>query len=132
MLLGMLDVVLVSIFCSVWHRKKFRLTPVLLEIKNSWKLKTNVPTYISRILLLFLRSLEGLAVFGGLEELILDNNMLPDTVTLPNMPNLHTLTMNKNKISFAKQTIFHFQKAIISLVKSGNGKGASLKPMCNQ
>ena len=50
--------------------------------------------------LLCRRSLEGLAVFGDLEELILDNNMLPDTVILPNMPNLHTLTLNKNKISF--------------------------------
>ena len=48
----------------------------------------------------FFRNLEGLAVFGHLEELILDSNFLDDTVTLPNMPHLHTLTLNKNKISF--------------------------------
>ncbi|KAI4555451.1 hypothetical protein MJG53_019141 [Ovis ammon polii x Ovis aries] len=46
------------------------------------------------------RSLEGLSAFGSLEELILDNNLLGDDLVLPGLPRLHTLTLNKNQISF--------------------------------
>uniref|UniRef100_A0A8C8ZIJ1 Leucine rich melanocyte differentiation associated n=1 Tax=Prolemur simus TaxID=1328070 RepID=A0A8C8ZIJ1_PROSS len=46
------------------------------------------------------RSLEGLSAFGSLEELILDNNLLGDDLMLPRLPRLHTLTLNKNQISF--------------------------------
>ena len=46
------------------------------------------------------RSLEGVEKFRNLEQLILDNNELDDDTTLPFMPKLHTLMLNKNKISF--------------------------------
>lgn len=48
-----------------------------------------------------LRSLEGLSAFRSLEELILDNNLLGDDLVLPGLPHLHTLTLNKNRISFS-------------------------------
>ncbi|XP_022798230.1 leucine-rich melanocyte differentiation-associated protein-like [Stylophora pistillata] len=46
-----------------------------------------------------LRSLNGLYSFERLEELILDNNQLGDDMDIPEMPHLHTLTLNKNKIA---------------------------------
>ncbi|XP_075114085.1 leucine-rich melanocyte differentiation-associated protein [Leptodactylus fuscus] len=46
-----------------------------------------------------LRSLEGLEGFLYLEELILDNNQLGNHIAFPLLPYLHTLTLNKNKIS---------------------------------
>ncbi|CAH3143847.1 unnamed protein product [Pocillopora meandrina] len=45
-----------------------------------------------------LRSLNGLYSFEKLEELILDNNQLGDDMDFPEMPHVHTLTLNKNKI----------------------------------
>lgn len=45
-----------------------------------------------------LRTLKGTYCFEKLEELILDNNNLNDAVEIPSLPNLHTLTLNKNKI----------------------------------
>ncbi|KAI0212301.1 Leucine-rich melanocyte differentiation-associated protein [Lamellibrachia satsuma] len=47
-----------------------------------------------------LKSLEGVERFRNLQELILDNNELDDNITLPFLPKLHTLMLNKNKISF--------------------------------
>ncbi|CAL8256014.1 unnamed protein product [Lota lota] len=47
-----------------------------------------------------LRSLAGLDMFAGLEELVVDNNMLGNNLQLPQLPSLHTLTLNKNQISF--------------------------------
>ncbi|KAJ7372804.1 hypothetical protein OS493_016723 [Desmophyllum pertusum] len=47
-----------------------------------------------------LRTLNGLYSFEKLEELILDNNQLGDDVEIPEMAHLHTLTLNKNRISF--------------------------------
>ncbi|XP_077999158.1 leucine-rich melanocyte differentiation-associated protein-like [Glandiceps talaboti] len=47
-----------------------------------------------------LRTLAGLEHFPHLEELVVDNNLLDDNVQIPNNPNLHTLTINNNKISF--------------------------------
>uniref|UniRef100_A0A8C7E837 Leucine rich melanocyte differentiation associated n=1 Tax=Nothoprocta perdicaria TaxID=30464 RepID=A0A8C7E837_NOTPE len=49
-------------------------------------------------------SLEGLKTFGSLEELILDNNLLGNDLLLPRLPQLHTLTLNKNQISFQRNT----------------------------
>ena len=47
------------------------------------------------------RSLGGLENFKVLEELIMDNNELTDSsLTLPFLPHLHTITLNKNQISF--------------------------------
>ncbi|XP_075614740.1 leucine-rich melanocyte differentiation-associated protein [Balearica regulorum gibbericeps] len=51
-----------------------------------------------------LRSLEGLKTFSYLEELILDNNLLGNDLLLPRLPHLHTLTLNKNQISFQRNT----------------------------
>ena len=39
-------------------------------------------------------------MFAGLEELVADNNMLGNDLQLPWLPSLHTLTLNKNQISF--------------------------------
>uniref|UniRef100_A0A674IQG3 Leucine rich melanocyte differentiation associated n=1 Tax=Terrapene triunguis TaxID=2587831 RepID=A0A674IQG3_9SAUR len=50
------------------------------------------------------RSLEGLKTFSCLEELILDNNLLGNDLRLPRLPHLHTLTLNKNQISFQRNT----------------------------
>ncbi|NWH66417.1 LRMDA protein, partial [Geococcyx californianus] len=50
------------------------------------------------------RSLEGLKTFTYLEELILDNNLLGNDLLLPRLPHLHTLTLNKNQISFQRNT----------------------------
>ncbi|NXH87247.1 LRMDA protein, partial [Edolisoma coerulescens] len=50
------------------------------------------------------RSLEGLKTFSYLEELILDNNLLGNDLLLPKLPHLHTLTLNKNQISFQRNT----------------------------
>ncbi|KAJ4948696.1 hypothetical protein JOQ06_020226, partial [Pogonophryne albipinna] len=47
-----------------------------------------------------IRSLAGLETFIELEELIVDNNLLGNDLLLPRLPNLHTLTLNKNQISF--------------------------------
>uniref|UniRef100_A0A665X2Y4 Leucine rich melanocyte differentiation associated n=1 Tax=Echeneis naucrates TaxID=173247 RepID=A0A665X2Y4_ECHNA len=47
-----------------------------------------------------LRSLAGLKMFTELEELVVDNNLLGNDLQLPKLPNLHTLTLNKNQISF--------------------------------
>ncbi|XP_041363625.1 leucine-rich melanocyte differentiation-associated protein-like isoform X2 [Gigantopelta aegis] len=46
-----------------------------------------------------LRHLEGLEHFSDLEELVLDNNQLDDNIVLPHLNSLHTITLNKNKIT---------------------------------
>ena len=49
---------------------------------------------------LLCRALDGLSSFVKLEELVLDNNELTDQAmsAFPNMPALHTLSANKNKV----------------------------------
>ncbi|WAQ97141.1 LRMDA-like protein [Mya arenaria] len=42
---------------------------------------------------------DGLEEFCHLEELVLDNNTLGDTTIFPRLDNLHTLTLNKNKLT---------------------------------
>uniref|UniRef100_A0A3Q2PK37 Leucine-rich melanocyte differentiation-associated protein n=1 Tax=Fundulus heteroclitus TaxID=8078 RepID=A0A3Q2PK37_FUNHE len=49
-----------------------------------------------------LRLLAGLKMFTELEELVVDNNLLGNDLQLPRLPKLHTLTLNKNQISFQK------------------------------
>ncbi|KAM4636747.1 leucine-rich melanocyte differentiation-associated protein [Discoglossus pictus] len=71
---------------------------------------TEIPPFLSRkyghfakrldLSFNLLRSLDGLEGFDCLEELILDNNQLGDLISFPPLPNLHTLTLNKNEISF--------------------------------
>ena len=47
-----------------------------------------------------LKSVAGIEQFSCLEELVLDNNELTDpSLTLPLLPRLHTLTLNKNHVS---------------------------------
>lgn len=50
-----------------------------------------------------LTTLRGLEMFPLLRELVLDNNQLTDNLVFPYMPYLHTLSLNKNKVS----TIFN-------------------------
>lgn len=45
-----------------------------------------------------LTSLKHLELFPDLEELILDNNKLDDSIRLYNFPKLHTLSMNNNNV----------------------------------
>uniref|UniRef100_T1J5B4 U2A'/phosphoprotein 32 family A C-terminal domain-containing protein n=1 Tax=Strigamia maritima TaxID=126957 RepID=T1J5B4_STRMM len=47
----------------------------------------------------FISNLDGLEKFVHLEDLILDNNQLDDSITFTPNPFLHTLSLNKNKIS---------------------------------
>jgi Leucine-rich repeat (LRR) protein len=46
-----------------------------------------------------LSNLSGVAHFSRLESLVADQNRLPDTESIPALPNLHTLSLNKNKIT---------------------------------
>ncbi|XP_012881158.1 PREDICTED: leucine-rich repeat-containing protein C10orf11 homolog isoform X4 [Dipodomys ordii] len=62
-----------------------------------------------------LRSLEGLSAFRSLEELILDNNLLGDDLVLPGLPQLHTLTLNKNQITDLECLLDHLAKVTPSL-----------------
>lgn len=47
-----------------------------------------------------LTSLRGLEMFPLLRELVVDNNHLTDNVVFPYMPYLHTLSLNKNRVSY--------------------------------
>uniref|UniRef100_A0A4W5NVJ9 Leucine rich melanocyte differentiation associated n=1 Tax=Hucho hucho TaxID=62062 RepID=A0A4W5NVJ9_9TELE len=60
------------------------------------------------------RSLAGLKAFTGLEELVVDNNLLGNDLQLPRLPTLHTLTLNKNQISF-QALLEHLAEATPSL-----------------
>uniref|UniRef100_A0A8C5KCJ4 Leucine-rich melanocyte differentiation-associated protein n=1 Tax=Jaculus jaculus TaxID=51337 RepID=A0A8C5KCJ4_JACJA len=62
-----------------------------------------------------LRSLEGLGAFTSLEELILDNNLLGDDLVLPGLPQLHTLTLNKNQITDLEYLLDHLAKVTPAL-----------------
>ena len=53
-------------------------------------------------LFLFFRSVDGLGEFVNLEELVLDNNDISTMTSFPHLPHLHTLTLNKNKVSTLK------------------------------
>uniref|UniRef100_A0A674BBK8 Leucine rich melanocyte differentiation associated n=1 Tax=Salmo trutta TaxID=8032 RepID=A0A674BBK8_SALTR len=66
-----------------------------------------------RLKYLFL-SLAGLKAFTGLEELVVDNNLLGNDLQLPRLPTLHTLTLNKNQISF-QALLEHLAEATPSL-----------------
>ncbi|CAH1246236.1 C10orf11 [Branchiostoma lanceolatum] len=58
------------------------------------------------------RSLDGLSSFPELEELIVDNNELDDGVVFPRLPTLHTLMINKNRISFLRQAVAALTEAM--------------------
>ncbi|XP_077202082.1 leucine-rich melanocyte differentiation-associated protein isoform X2 [Paroedura picta] len=61
------------------------------------------------------RSLEGLEAFCGLEELILDNNLLGNDLRLPRLPHLHTLMLNKNQITELEGLLDHLAEETPSL-----------------
>uniref|UniRef100_A0A8I5NE84 Leucine-rich melanocyte differentiation-associated protein n=1 Tax=Papio anubis TaxID=9555 RepID=A0A8I5NE84_PAPAN len=61
------------------------------------------------------RSLEGLSAFRSLEELILDNNQLGDDLVLPELPRLHTLTLNKNRITDLEYLLDHLAEVTPAL-----------------
>nr|XP_014351307.1 PREDICTED: leucine-rich repeat-containing protein C10orf11 homolog isoform X3 [Latimeria chalumnae] len=61
------------------------------------------------------RSLEELKAFTGLEELILDNNLLGNDLRLPRLPHLHTLMLNKNQITELESLLDHLAEATPSL-----------------
>lgn len=56
-------------------------------------------------------TLKGLEKFPLLKELVLDNNQLNDSLVLPYMPHLHTLSLNKNLVSLR----FTGVKRVVSL-----------------
>nr|XP_020861855.1 leucine-rich repeat-containing protein C10orf11 homolog isoform X1 [Phascolarctos cinereus] len=60
-------------------------------------------------------SLEGLSAFTGLEELILDNNLLGNDLALPGLPRLHTLTLNKNRITDLEGLLNHLAEVTPAL-----------------
>ncbi|KAM9477252.1 leucine-rich melanocyte differentiation-associated protein [Clarias gariepinus] len=62
-----------------------------------------------------LRSLTGLKAFSQLEELIVDNNLLGNDLRLPRLPQLHTLTLNKNQISDIEALLEHLQEVTPAL-----------------
>ncbi|XP_074502123.1 leucine-rich melanocyte differentiation-associated protein isoform X3 [Sebastes fasciatus] len=62
-----------------------------------------------------LRSLAGLKLFTELEELIVDNNLLGNDLRLPRLPNLHTLTLNKNDLTDIEALLEHLADVTPSL-----------------
>ncbi|XP_046963486.1 leucine-rich melanocyte differentiation-associated protein-like [Vanessa cardui] len=62
-----------------------------------------------------IETLKGLENFKALEELILDNNKLGDTVNFPHLPRLRTLSINKNQISDLDRLINEISKNFPSL-----------------
>ncbi|XP_075941694.1 leucine-rich melanocyte differentiation-associated protein isoform X1 [Anarhichas minor] len=63
-----------------------------------------------------LRSLAGLKMFTVLEELVVDNNLLGNYLQLPRLPNLHTLTLNKNQLTDIEALLEHLADVTPSLV----------------
>lgn len=50
------------------------------------------------------RSVKGLVGFTKIKELVLDNNNLTDDVEFPEMDSVETLTVNKNNVSFSRDS----------------------------
>ncbi|XP_047667907.1 leucine-rich melanocyte differentiation-associated protein isoform X3 [Tachysurus fulvidraco] len=63
----------------------------------------------------FVLSLTGLKAFSQLEELIVDNNLLGNDLRLPRLPQLHTLTLNKNQLSDIEALLEHLQEVTPAL-----------------
>ncbi|CAG2175211.1 unnamed protein product [Oppiella nova] len=55
-------------------------------------------------------TLDGIEKFTSLEELILDNNLLNDSIQFSFNPLLHTLSLNKNKLADLNKLLDHLSK----------------------
>ncbi|KAK8728285.1 hypothetical protein OTU49_009213 [Cherax quadricarinatus] len=62
-----------------------------------------------------IRSLDGLNKFPFLEELILDNNYLDDSVIIPCLHTLNTLSLNKNKITNLEKLVEQIREHLPNL-----------------
>ncbi|XP_060895868.1 leucine-rich melanocyte differentiation-associated protein isoform X3 [Labrus mixtus] len=60
-------------------------------------------------------SLAGLKMFTELEELVVDNNLLGNDLRFPRLPNLHTLTLNKNQLTDIEALLEHLADVTPSL-----------------
>ncbi|KAJ8946628.1 hypothetical protein NQ318_007233 [Aromia moschata] len=60
-------------------------------------------------------ALNGLEGFPKLRELVLDNNLLSDSLVLPYMPDLHTLSLNKNNICDIESLLTQIRQNLPSL-----------------
>ncbi|XP_026875721.2 leucine-rich melanocyte differentiation-associated protein isoform X1 [Electrophorus electricus] len=80
-------------------------------------LVANYGRFATRLDLSFnrLRSLTGLKAFSQLEELIVDNNLLGNDLRLPRLPQLHTLTLNKNQLTDIEGLLEHLQEVTPAL-----------------
>lgn len=54
-------------------------------------------------------------MFTELEELVVDNNLLGNDLRLPRLPNLHTLTLNKNQLTDIEALLEHLADVTPSL-----------------
>ncbi|KAL5018338.1 hypothetical protein ScPMuIL_004060 [Solemya velum] len=59
--------------------------------------------------------LEGLEKFINLEELVLDSNMINDSVYIPSLKRLQTLTLNKNQLTNLESLLEQIQNKLPSL-----------------
>ncbi|XP_069188377.1 leucine-rich melanocyte differentiation-associated protein [Procambarus clarkii] len=62
-----------------------------------------------------IRSLDGLDKFPFLEELILDNNFIDDSVLIPHLDTLHTLSLNKNKVTNLEKLVEQIRERLPNL-----------------
>ncbi|XP_049869978.1 leucine-rich melanocyte differentiation-associated protein-like [Pectinophora gossypiella] len=62
-----------------------------------------------------IETLKGLEQFTRLEELILDNNKLGDSVNFPRLPQLRTLSLNNNQIADLEELIKKISDSFPSL-----------------
>ncbi|CAN8216504.1 unnamed protein product, partial [Coccothraustes coccothraustes] len=88
-------------FCRFDVTLKIAVENLLATLALLWEQSWSI---IFPVAFVVCRSLEGLKTFSYLEELILDNNLLGNDLLLPRLPHLHTLTLNKNQISFQRNT----------------------------
>uniref|UniRef100_A0A8K9UCI1 Leucine rich melanocyte differentiation associated n=1 Tax=Oncorhynchus mykiss TaxID=8022 RepID=A0A8K9UCI1_ONCMY len=85
---------------------------VSLSVCLSLSLSISLSLFLS---LYHCRSLAGLKAFTGLEELVVDNNLLGNDLQLPRLPTLHTLTLNKNQLTDIEALLEHLAEATPSL-----------------
>uniref|UniRef100_A0A0B6ZDE4 Leucine-rich melanocyte differentiation-associated protein n=1 Tax=Arion vulgaris TaxID=1028688 RepID=A0A0B6ZDE4_9EUPU len=62
-----------------------------------------------------LKSLRGLEHFKFLKELVLDNNELGDNIVFPRLQDVHTLTLNKNRLTDLNQLLSQLVEKLSNL-----------------